>query len=466
MIAILSLVAYGGGYYFGESGIVASGRAGAWIAGAEGQFAQYHNPAGILRVDGPELSLGFSGVRQGVRFTRTDGAGVDQAEVRNEDPTFVIPEFGFASPLGKKVAFAFGFTSPFAPSYKYPRDGAQRYSMVDSDIWQFAVGPSLAVRPVPWLSVGASLGAQFLRVEQRLVVTTSGPAADGSDNPDGDVEVWASIWDRAQPWWNAGILLEPHSAVSIGLSLTPPVNFVGRGPGELDFAGHALEDSLDRVVWRDDEVAIRVGLPVILKAGVAVRPWSNVEIELAGSYEDWSSLADLQVSEIDVVVTSERFSLERAVPSELSLPSDFRDVVSLRLGGSWRLRPEVEVRAGVAWDRGALAPANLSVALVDPWKVQSAAGFSAWLVDGRLRIDGMGSLVAFPSLNLESSEVTQTGVPVLTPTVPEGVVGNGTLQSIGFTTGVRLTWAFSQRSSEPAGLPQDGSVQPPDHASP
>ena len=461
MILLLATLSDAGGYYLGESGIIASGRAGAWIAGADSQFAQYHNPAGLIRVDAPEISVGVSGVRQSVHFTRTDGSGASLPAIRNQDPAFAIPELGFATPIGDKAAFAFGFTSPFAPSYQYPRDGAQRYAMVDSDIWQFAFGPSFAVKPTRWFSVGASLGAQFLRVEERLVVTTSGPGSDGRDLPQGDIEVWASTWDRAQPWWNLGILVEPDPRVSIGLSLTPPATFVARGPGELDFAGHSLENSLDQVVWRDDDVAITVALPVILKGGVAVRPRENLEIELAATWERWSTLADLEVADIDVTVTSEAFNLARAVPPELSLPSDFRDVVTVRLGAEWRVDPALELRTGIAWDRGALSPQKLSVALVDPWKVQPAVGCSAFLLKDRLRLDGMATILVFPSLDIDDSEVTQTAIPVLTDAVTEGVVGNGQLKSLAWTAGLRASWILvahrradrQERPRSPANTP-------------
>ena len=442
MILLLSALAHAGGYYFSDSGIVASGRAGAWIAGADNQFAMYHNPAGLIRVDEPTISLGLSGVRQGVTFDRIDGAGNTMPTARNRAPAFAIPELGFAMPLGDDAGLGIGFTSPFAPTFDYDPEGPQRYSMIDSTIWLFSVGAAGAWRPTPWLTVGAGLGLQALRVEQRITVTTSGPRDDGTDRETGDILVDARTWDRGRPFWNVGALIEPHERVSIGLGLTPPARFRARGPGTLDFTGHSLEASLDQAVWTDPSVTLNVDLPVVLRAGVAVRPTKQVEIELAGVWEGWSSLADIQVEDIDVTVTSESLGIERDVPPTLALPAGFRDNVSLRLGGEWRAHQNLELRAGAMWERGSLPPEKVSVALVDPWKVQGSGGASVWLAEGRVRFDGMASYLFLPTLRIEDSQVDQVGVPVVSDSVPTGIVGNGTLRSHGWTAGLRASYVF------------------------
>lgn len=462
MLLLLSALAHAGGYYFSDSGIVASGRAGAWVAGADTQFAQYYNPAGLIRVDAPSISAGISGVRQAVHFDRIDGSGATLDTASNRAPAFAVPQLGFAAPVGDDAAVAFGFTSPFAPTFDYDPEGAQRYSLIDSTIWLFSVGPSGAWRPTPWLTLGGGVGVQALRVDQRLKITTSGPRNDGTDNPTGDVLVDARTWDRARPFWNLGVLIDPDPRVSIGLALTPPVTFRARGPGTLDFTGHGLEESLDQVVWTDPSVTLKIDLPIVVRAGVAVRPRRNLEIELATVYERWSSLSDIQVDDIDITVTSESLGVEREVPSSLALPAGFRDNLSLRLGGEWRVHEALELRAGTMWERGALSPEQISVALVDPTKLQFSAGATVWLFDGKLRLDAMGSFLHLPTLTIEDSQVEQVGVPVLTDEVSTAVVGTGTLRSHGWTTGLRASWILTRWKRE---TPND-TTPPPEELAP
>lgn len=463
LLLLLSSLAQAGGYYFSDSGIVASGRAGAWVAGADTQFAQYYNPAGLIRVDAPEISMGLSGVRQGVHFDRIDDAGNALDPVSNRAPAFAVPQLGFAAPLGDDAAVAFGFTSPFAPTFDYDPDGAQRYSLIDSTIWLFSVGPSGAYKPTEWLTIGAGIGLQMLRVDQRLKITTSGPRSDGTDRENGDVLVDARTWDYAKPFWNVGVLIDPDPRVSIGLSLTPPTRFRARGPATLDFTGHSLEGSLDQAVWEDERVTLNVNLPVVLRAGVAVRPRKNIEIELAAVYEQWSSLSDIMVEDIDITVRSSSLGIDREVPPTLSLPAGFNDNVSLRLGGEWRASQAVELRSGVMWERGSLPPERVSVSLVDPWKLQFSGGASLWLVEGRLRLDGMASYLHMPTLTISDSQATHVGVPVLSDSVNVGVVGNGTLRSHGWTTGLRAAWILTKhRRSTPRDTTPPPGLQEPE----
>lgn len=446
LLALLFSPAQAGGYYFGDSGIVAAGRSGAWVAGADTPFAQYYNPAGLIHVDAPTFTLGLSGVQQTVRFDRVDDAGNSLPTAQNRAPQFGVPQLGFAAPINDKLGFAFGFTSPFAPSSEYDPDGAQRYSVIDTTIWQFFVGGSIAWRPKPWLTLGASVGNQSLRVDNQLAISVSGPRSDGSDDPEADVGVQLQTWDAWQPWWNVGVLIDPHEKVTIGASFTPPANFTARGSGELDFTDNFLEGQLDEAVWRDDDIALGVAMPLFLRTGVAYRPHPRTEIELAVVWEPWSTLSDLEASDIDVTVTG-RFG-DQQLPESISLPSDFRNSVAVKLGGEWRVDPSLEVRAGAMWERGAQRPETMSVALVDPAKVQGSFGGTVWAVKGRVRFDVFASGIYMPTRTQDASQVEMIVVPVLAGDPQPSVVGNGTVRSLGYASGISASWVLTKHARQ------------------
>ena len=218
---VAALPAHAGGYFYSDSGIVATGRGGAWVAGADNQFAQYYNPAGLIRVEYPELNIGMSFVQQKIGFTRTQVGADGQLETlpvaNNQASPFNVPQIGFATPINDQLAFAFGFWSPFAPSSEYDPAGPQRYTIIDTLIWQFGVGPSLAWRPVPQFTVGMTLAWQMLRLEEQIKVTIT-----GKDEPGGDVLVDAQVLDLFTPGFTLGFLVDPHPMVSIGGSVWFP----------------------------------------------------------------------------------------------------------------------------------------------------------------------------------------------------------------------------------------------------
>lgn len=455
VLVLAPFPAWGGGYYYPDSGTVANGRGCAWVAGADTYFAQYYNPAGLVNVPQPEVAIGGTGIRQSVTFTRLEDPPWDPATNVDPDPYFLpaspnegaffaVPEIGFATPIGEDFAFAFGFTSGFAPDYKYAEDGPQRYTMIDSLIWNFSIGPTLAWQPVEQVAIGLGLQWQVLRVEERLkVCARNGPCApdaEGNDFTAGDVVVDASVWDAFTPGFNAGVLVTPVEQVSIGVAVQPPANYRGRGDGQLDFTGNGLEPSLDQAVWTDDDITLDLQMPLFLKTGVAVRPAQGLEIEAGFFYETWSRLEDILVGDIDVTVTGLDGAINEPVQESIALPAGFEDVWSVRLGGEYRATELLEVRAGGFYEKGSLPPNEISAALVDTDKVQGGAGLSLYL-PGQLVIDGSLSLTSYRKLEIRNSEVTQ--INVFDPT-QQAVVGNGDMSSWGLAVGGALRKRFGR----------------------
>lgn len=438
-LLLAPLTAHAGGFFYPDSGIRAFGRGGAWIAGADSQFAQRYNPAGLIRVDRPTINIGLSGVQQDIRADLVDQEGNVQPTVENQGKPFLIPQIGFATPLGDQFALAVGFYSPFAPDYRFAEDGAQRYTSIDSSIWQFSVGPSLAWQPIHWFTLGAGVQWQYLNVVQELnVIAHPVGAADTSGNS--DVRVAMSAKDPFTLNANVGILIEPVEPLSIGLSLQPPTKFRGRGEGRLDFTDWSLANLLDQTVYTDDAVTLNISLPMTLAAGVAVRPVPALEIEVASVWERWSSMKDILVEDIDVTITGGPLIGEQPVADTIALPAGYRDVVSVRLGAEYAITPDYAVRLGGFYETGALSNEQLSVALYDPQKYQLSLGGSALIAD-HLGIDLAAAWLFFPDKHITNSEVTAINVFG----DAEATVGNGDFHSSGWMVGGQLSYAFGAR---------------------
>lgn len=437
MLVLFATAAHAGGYYYSDSGIVAASRGGAFVAGAYGQFAQRYNPAGLIHTERPTLNVGWSGVQQAITFTRlgTDGAPLAPAE--NQASPFDVPELGFVTPVGSRFAFAFGFTSPYAPSSKYDEEGPQRYSIKRTALYEFDVGPSVAFRVHPTLTVGASFQWHYFDVAQSVDATFT-----GQDDPSGDIAVDVRTVDRFTPNWNAGVQFTPHPAVTFGLAAQPGTTYAARGEMGLDFTGNVLANGfLQKAKYRDGDVGLDLSLPWVVRGGVAVRPVERLEVELATVWQDWSSLGDIVVSDLDIDLQWSGVPLGE-VTETLSIPVELRDSVSIRLGGEWRAHDRLSLRAGGFWENGAIASKDLSVALFDPPKVQVGGGGSGFVADERVRFDATVAWLFFPDQEVRDSEVVQIAAQEDTQTV---VVGDGDYESHGWILGLGAQVAFGQR---------------------
>ena len=62
---VSSSLGHAAGFYTTTSGAKALGRGGAYTAGVDDLSAQFHNPAGLVRIDGPQIMLDMSWVDNG-----------------------------------------------------------------------------------------------------------------------------------------------------------------------------------------------------------------------------------------------------------------------------------------------------------------------------------------------------------------------------------------------------------------
>lgn len=454
IIALFALPALAGGYYYADSGIIANGRGCAYVAGADSQFAQYYNPAGLVRIVRPTFNFGVSGTKQSISFARYDASTDTLADpVNNEGGLFAIPELGFAAPIGDKFTFAFGFTSGYSPAYQFPADGAQRYTIIDTTIWNFQIGPTLAWRPTPKFAIGIGPQWQILRLEDRLKVTIS-----GRDDPSGDVSVDANVWDKFTPSVNVGVLVEPIPELSFGAMVQPGSGYHAKGKGTLDFTGSALENLLDQAVYPDDTISLAIQLPWFIRTGVAVRPVPNLEIEGDFIYETWSSLGDIVVSDIDVTVTGGGGAFNQPVQDTIALPAGFRDAWSARLGAEWRANPWLELRTGGFYESSSLTPQNVSVALVDTPKWMVGGGTSVHLLGDQVVLDDYVSAVLYQKLAIRDSTVHQINVMG----GDEAIVGNGDIASTGLSIGaaVRIQPGKDKRPRDPWSVAEKSAPEP------
>ena len=475
MVFLALLVPQGalaGGYYFSDSGIVALSRGGAWVAGADNQFAQRYNPAGLIRTERPTVNVGWTGVDQAVTFNARDEEGnpaescadengdlVECDPVVNRAPPFNVPQLGFATPFqvgNQDFAFAFGMHSPYAPAYQYDEEGAQRYAVKNSEIFQFSLGPSIAWRPHPVVTIGAGLNVQMFWVEQTLDLTTFGRA-----DPSNDIGIKLNAGDFFTPGFDLGVMIDPVEQLTIGLSLTPGSSYNALGSVGIDFEGNALElgayqDGRCEVAsdfapgnegcQSDDGISLAIQLPVVARAGVAVRPVEALEVEVAFVYQRWSSMQDLVVDDVDIGIVNPLSGDIEQVDSQFVIPQNLNDTWSIRLGGQYRVNELLELRAGGFYEPGAVDPEFVTVSLVDSDKFQVGGGGSIYVADESLRIDFAGAGVFMSDIAVRDSQVRLQNAEVLND--DSVVVGNGNYKSGGWLVGLQASYAFGERKRE------------------
>jgi len=488
--------AHGAGYYFADIGVRSFSRGGAFIASADDLTAMYYNPAAIVRLDRPQLMLNVAGVQQFVNFQRTavpgngplDDSGsptdISYDPVENKAPPYAIPHFGFSIPnVLPRTTLAVGFYPPYAPDLSYPAQSSQRYSLVDTQVIQTAAGPSVAHRLNKWISFGAGISWNVLYADQELSISLpfdeskaasafangdDGWSMDPNEDRANDVDFRFDATDKQGIGWNAGLLIEPPSQRwALGLMMQAPTRFNAKGSMSADFSEHILytEGALGQQVVlskmsKDNSVEMNITMPLILKGGLALRGDTGlgpVEVELAGVWENWSSIEEITITDLNMVVDlNEEFlggllGIEDAViDDDVRLPAGYTDAWSVRLGGQVDIRSKWTARAGAFYETSAIPSETQSVALIDGNKVGYGLGGS-YRPSHRWAID-FGLSQSFPETRkITDSDVRQISVNPLTGDFLEGTtIGNGTYQSslLIFGGGLNVFFGKEPASSE------------------
>lgn len=472
MLALLLLShAHAGSYFFIDSGTRALGRGGAFVVGADDFTAQYYNPAALINIKRPQLGLNGWTVGESVSFDRADEAGEDGQfntgddlifqEVNNEAPWIIEPAFSYAAPLGglspklANTVVAFGFYPPSSPNMGYDPLGPQRYSLVNSTILSGYLGPSVAQRITPWLTVGAGAQYSFLSVSETLasVGAIDGmTSADGSDNPNDDVGVDVAVMDPFGFGWNAGLIVEPTDWLQIGASFQGPIAFQANGSLTSSFnPNHIFLSALASDSFVDDDITLSLTLPATARVGVQVTPGDKLRVELDGTWTQWSKLPALNITNLDLVLEhkegSPLLTEDIVLTDDIVIKTGFQDNVSVRLGGDYMVTKAVQVRGGVHFETSAVDPKLMGQSVVDGTKFGLGLGATVY-AGKRFSFDLGASETVTPEQTISDSELTQVVVSTTIGEHPEvytkegKVIGNGTVASHTTFVGVGATLYF------------------------
>lgn len=498
--ALLSPTAQAGGLFTPDQGVHAQAQGGAFVASADDISALYWNPAALIHLEGWGLAAGLTLDRQPFEFQREGGEGrwkdchPDEPEcldpttedhqamlarpydpVTNDAPWRPIPQLGLHYRFpNKPVVLALGLTTPVAAWLDFPNIEAEastvspaRYRMVRGRTDQARIALGVAWRPVPHFTLGLTGELVYLHFLQRFTVS-----ADLGFNPNGNVEdprFDADVRFEAtgfMPYGSIGVIASPVPEVfDIALNFQPPLPATVPGTLRLykeAFAGIQSGSGEDtktiNLDTTDDDLKVRVTLPMILRGGLAVRPHPRVLIELATVIEFWNQTTEIQASGVDAaLVDAEGRTIGEQIrdtspglcgafidcdglpttyegddgEGNVALPAGYRTTGRVSLGGraiavepSWT-RPGVLVRAGAFYESNGVPDAVFNVSAPDNHKVGVGLGAT---IDFR----GFGLSLAYSRVFIGDRTITgSTGsqIAALPETVPN-TIDNGTYRNL------------------------------------
>lgn len=298
-IAALSLVfttaslTHGGAFTLTEQN--ASGIGTAFSSSAEASDAStiFYNPAGLTRLDRPEL-VGA------VNLIELSGGYVDEGSTtagfipisggNGGDPGGMtpVPTLYYAHPLSEKIVAGIGMHVPFGLSTSYEEGWVGRYHGLDTELMTINFNPSIGFKLTDSLSFGAGFSIQYLdatfsnAIDFGLAGYALGLEGYAPGSADGAVSIDGSNWGTG---YNFGFLWEPMAGARFGLTYRS-------GIGN-DVSGSATFTDVPepfRPIFHDQAISATLDLPSSIAA--------NFFYQINGQ---WAVMADITWTNWDVM---------------------------------------------------------------------------------------------------------------------------------------------------------------------
>lgn len=455
-----------GGLYFSDRGVRPLGRGGAFVAGADDGGAIAYNPAGLAFAPKQFLFdaswLQYTATYQRHSLTRQTDPNTGQPtgaefeythpRVKGTTPVLPIPTLAYVDDfgMGDKVRFALGAWAPYAAVTSFPANlngqpAPQRYSLISLDGSALAiVGAYGAYRPTKDLALGA--GVEALGGYFQTSVAFSACVPDrficAAEDPSYDAYSQLRVGPIVAPSGIVGATWVPSDLVRVGASfhlpfwISAPATVQVRLPSAAAFDGARQEGDSAHVDFR---------LPWTLRTGVEVRPGDTTRVEASFVYEAWSMHDEIRLDPDNVALANVTAFPQRYYVGPISLPRGFQDTWSVRLGGEQSLEIsgyQLDLRAGVAYEKSAVPPAYLSANSIDLDKVTLAFGGSLHV--GKWRLDGVVARVIGSAQDVDPHEgkIPQTNPVIANPAANPSIVNGGHYEANATVLGVGLAYRF------------------------
>ena len=385
LAVLLPLVAapalHGSGFAIIEQSV--SGLGNAYAGGAavaEDASTLFFNPAGMIRLDSPQINVGGHLLLPSARFRNegsltfsspTDAPVATQGRDSNGGVGALVPNVYYVQPLSQDLVFGVGIHAPFGLVTEYDADWVGRYVGVKSDLMTLNVNPSIAYRLTEQLSVGAGVSVQYADVQLSSAIDLN---RDGTTLLDGFADMEA---DGLAFGGNVGFLYEHDSRTRAGLHYRSAIKHELKGDAVFTLPALPAPLAPAAIIFHNQEVSAEVTLPETLSLSIYRAIGERWALMGDVTWTNWSRFQVLDIDFADPVTESY---------SGHPIEERWKDTLRYSMGANFQATKVLVLRVGVAYDESPVPSAQLrSPRIPDNDRVWLALG-ATWAASRRMDI--------------------------------------------------------------------------------
>lgn len=358
MFFLLSGKAFASGFAVAEQSVSGLGNAFAGGAAvAEDASTVWHNPAGMTRINGKQVSGGLHIIVPKAEFKNNGSTDLTTAPLtggNGGDAGGVIPvgNLYYAETFDKGWSFGLGINAPFGFNTEYDNDWVGRYHGVNSDVKTININPAAAHKINENFSYGFGFSVQYLDAELSNAVDfgaldtvgafTGLPGAPFGLSPQGADGFTVAEGDSWGYGFNFGFLYEFDESKRLGFSYRSKIE-------------HDIEGDVDWTLPDAGTFPIFVG--TMNAANLFQDGNVNVDLELPSSAslsyyqeitEKLAIMADISWTEWSVL---DKLVLEYEDNTRNGVTLfEWEDTMRYSVGATYQYSEKCKLRGGLAFD--------------------------------------------------------------------------------------------------------------------
>lgn len=293
----------------------------------------YANPAGLVRLDRPQFTLGFGAVRASIDISNASSVstwgGAVIGTARGDSVPDVYVPFTFAAyPVNDRLAFGIGVYAPFGLINDYEPLFLGRYHGVYSKVAVVTVQPTISFKINDRLSIG--FGPTINRITGRLKNNIDMRLLGG-----GDALIDVKGSDSGAMGFNLGFMFDLTEQTTLGVTYHSRVNY--KLSGRTRFSG--LSGAMYALNGRYD-AALDITLPESVDVAVTHQLGDKFTLYGGATWTRWSQLRTIDI----------RNAIPVAPFNHLQERFNWRNTWAYALGASYQIHPQVVLRGGFTLD--------------------------------------------------------------------------------------------------------------------
>jgi long-chain fatty acid transport protein len=386
LLLLPASTSFAAGFRLPEAGNKANAMGFAFTAQADNPSAIYYNPAGLTQLEGNNLALGVTYVKEnGNSFdglTPVDSVTAFKSETQ-KDLNFFIPNLYYThTTKGGWIAYGIGVFAPFGLGQEYENRNTSifRNQTTMIDLQTIVVNPTIAFKINEVLSVG--FGIDFMYGKAELERTPWNPAlVPAVPSFNGNVYNLNLEGDGTEWGYNFGILVKPTPNFRIGASFRSPFTLeIKKGDVTLSNINPAVQAAFGGSTYSTKGNAT-IAMPATATVGAAYTA-GRLTLEADVDWTFWNSFKNLAITfEQPVVGPGGTFLLP---PSSVT-PKNWEDVAAVRVGAEYRVTDPLALRAGFSYDPTPVPAETMGPELPDATRLYYTLGagfkFGNWTID-------------------------------------------------------------------------------------